>query len=474
MSLTSRLLAGMAVVVIVLVTTATVVTRSTRDHLMDQVDQQLERAVGPGGPWSGGPPRSMRPDGGRRGVEQLNDYFVATVDGDGDVDVLATPGWSGDDAEPSVDLTPALARRSAAAGTPFDADTEDGEPFRLLGREVGRNDGVVVIGRSVADVDDAVGRLVLVQLLATAAVIAVLSLVTWWVLRLGVRPIRAMTAAASSIAAGDLSHRVPEAEAGTEAGDLGEALNSMLARIETAFDERTESEARLRRFVADASHELRTPVTTIRGYSELYRHGGLQGEGELDEAMRRTEEEATRMGNLVGDLLELARLDQGRPLERVPVALDRLVDDAVRDTLAVHPERTVTATTVPITVLGDEERLRQVLANLVTNAVEHTSTGATVTIALAETDGWAQLVVADDGPGMSPDDVAKAFERFHRADPSRSRRQGGSGLGLSIVAAIVEAHGGTVGLTSELGHGTVVAVRLPLAGPRDLSPPPSH
>ena len=477
MSLTSRLLAGMAVVVVVLVATATVVTRTTRDHLMEQVDQQLVRALGAGGPWAGGPPRGVRPgdgqrfDGSRsewRGVEQLNSYFVATVDDDGDVDVLATPRLSGsDDAAPQ--LTAARARASAASDTPFDADADDGESFRLLAREVGRGGAVVVVGRSVSDVDDAIGRLVLVEVLATALVIAVLSLVTWWVLRLGVRPIRAMTTAASTIAAGDLSHRVPEAEPGTEAGQLGEALNSMLARIESAFDERTRSEARLRRFVADASHELRTPVTTIRGYSELYRHGGLAGEGELDEAMRRTEQEATRMGNLVGDLLELARLDQGRPLQRRPVALDRLVDDAARDALAVHPERSVVATTERVEATGDEERLRQVLANLVTNAVEHTPGDSTVTIRVGRVDGWAQLVVADDGPGMAPDDVEKAFERFHRADPSRSRQQGGSGLGLSIVEAIVEAHGGTVGLTSELGAGTVVAVRLPLDGPRDLS-----
>jgi len=473
MSLTSRLLAGMAVVVVVLVATATVVTRTTRDHLMEQVDQQLERAVGPGGPWAGGPPRGLRPDDGQRfggrGVEQLNSYFIATVGDDGAVDVLATPrlSGSGDDAAPVFDAR--QARASAADDTPFDADTDDGESFRLLAREVGRSGAVVVVGQSVSDVDDAIGRLVLVEVLATALVIAVLSLVTWWVLRLGVRPIRAMTTAASTIAAGDLSHRVPEAEPGTEAGELGEALNSMLARIESAFEERTRSEARLRRFVADASHELRTPVTTIRGYSELYRHGGLSGEGELDEAMRRTEQEATRMGNLVGDLLELARLDQGRPLQRGVVALDRLVEDAVRDTLAVHPERSVVATTEPVEVIGDEERLRQVLANLVTNAVDHTSADATVTLGVSRVDGWAQLVVADDGPGMAPDDVEKAFERFHRADPSRSRQQGGSGLGLSIVEAIVEAHGGTVGLTSELGTGTVVAVRLPLDEPQVAS-----
>ena len=214
-------------------------------------------------------------------------------------------------------------------------------------------------------------------------------------------------------------------------------------------------------------------MTTIRGYSELYRHGGLQGDGELDEAMRRTEEEATRMGNLVADLLQLARLDQGRPLEQHPVALDALAEDAVRDALAVHPDRTITVAATPAVVTGDEERLRQVIANLMTNAVEHTPSTAAVRVTVAPVDGWVQLVVADDGPGMAPDDVAKAFERFHRADPSRSRRQGGSGLGLSIVAAIVEAHGGTVGLTSEFGAGTVVAVRLPMAA-APPSPPPAQ
>ena len=480
MSLRSRLLAGMAVVVIVLLATATVVTRTTRDHLTDQVDQQLERAVGPGSPWRAGPPGSnLRPGTGPpsegRGFEQLNEYYFATVGGDGAVEVLATPRLSGADVDATPVFTVEQARDAADDGdAAFTVGSDpEGERFRLLVRDIGRNDAVLVVGQSIRDVDDAVGRLVLVELLATLAVIAVLSLVTWWVLRLGVRPIRAMTAAASSIAAGDLSHRVPEAESGTEAGDLGEALNSMLGRIETAFDERTESEARLRRFVADASHELRTPVTTIRGYSELYRHGGLQGDGELDEAMRRTEEEATRMGNLVADLLQLARLDQGRPLEQHPVALDALAEDAVRDALAVHPDRTITVAATPAVVTGDEERLRQVIANLMTNAVEHTPSTAAVHVTVAPVDGWVQLVVADDGPGMAPDDVAKAFERFHRADPSRSRRQGGSGLGLSIVAAIVEAHGGTVGLTSELGAGTVVAVRLPMAA-APPSPPPAQ
>ena len=204
----------------------------------------------------------------------------------------------------------------------------------MLAQRPGNGEAALVVATQREDVDDAISRLVRVELAATGAIVAILALVTFWVVRLGVRPIKRMTATASGIAAGDLSQRVPEGVSGTEAAELGTALNQMLGRIEEAFDERTRSEDRLRRFVGDASHELRTPVTTIRGYAELYRSGGLDDDDELREAMRRTEQEAIRMGALVDDLLLLARLDQGRPLERAPVELGVLAEDAVRDARA--------------------------------------------------------------------------------------------------------------------------------------------
>jgi two-component system OmpR family sensor kinase len=272
-----------------------------------------------------------------------------------------------------------------------------------------------------------------------------------------------MTATAGAIAAGDLSQRVPEGAPGTEAGDLGVALNSMLGRIEEAFDQRTASEERLRRFIADASHELRTPVTTIRGYAELYRTGALGQKPELDEAMRRTEQEAVRMGTLVEDLLHLARLDQGRPLERAPVDLEVLAADAVRDAAAVAPHRTITASTSgPTVVLGDDARLRQVIANLVGNALVH-APDAAIEVRVGRAEERAHVEVADDGPGMAAEDAGRAFERFYRADASRHRHRGGSGLGLAIVEATVRAHGGTVSLQSAEGAGTTVRVDLPLA-----------
>jgi two-component system OmpR family sensor kinase len=274
-----------------------------------------------------------------------------------------------------------------------------------------------------------------------------------------------MTGTATAIAAGDLSARVPDERAGTEAGELGVALNRMLGSIEAAFDERERSQDRLRRFVADASHELRTPVTTIRGYAELYRAGALEDRDELGEAMRRTEQEAIRMGSLVEDLLQLARLDQGRPLERAPVDLGVLVDDAARDARAVSPGRAVAVVRPdgrPLVVLGDEARLRQVVANLVGNALVHTPEEASIELRAGPADGGgAWLEVADRGPGMPPEVADRAFERFYRADPSRSRHKGGSGLGLSIVEATVAAHGGRVSLTSEVGAGTTVRIELP-------------
>jgi two-component system OmpR family sensor kinase len=295
-------------------------------------------------------------------------------------------------------------------------------------------------------------------------VLAVLGLVTWWVVRLGVWPVKRMTKMAVAIADGDLSQRVPDVVPGTEAGELGEALNTMLGRIEGAFAERGRSEARLRQFVGDASHELRTPVTTIRGYAELYRTGGLRGEGELDAAMQRTEAEAVRMGSLVEDLLLLARLDQGRPLQREPVDLDVLAREAVRDAVAVDPDHPVTAVTAGgVVVPGDEDRLRQVVTNLVGNARVHTPPGTPVEVRTFREGERAVLEVADHGPGMPPAVAERAFERFYRADPARSRHQGGSGLGLAIVRATVDASGGTVTLRTALGQGTTVRVELPTA-----------
>jgi two-component system OmpR family sensor kinase len=296
------------------------------------------------------------------------------------------------------------------------------------------------------------------------AVVAVLGLVTWWVIRLGVRPLRKMAETAGAIAGGDLSQRVPEAQAGTEAGDLGVALNGMLGRIEEAFDQRRASEERLRQFVADASHELRTPVTTIRGYAELYRTGALAEDASLDEAMRRTEQEAIRMGSLVDDLLHLARLDQGRPLEREPVDLAAIARDAVADALAVEPDRAITAeASSAVTVVGDEARLRQVVSNLVANALVH-APGAPIEVRATVEGGSGVVAVTDHGPGMAADDADRAFERFYRADASRDRHHGGSGLGLSIVDATVRAHGGSATLTSG-PEGTTVRVEIPIESP---------
>jgi two-component system OmpR family sensor kinase len=255
---------------------------------------------------------------------------------------------------------------------------------------------------------------------------------------------------------------VPVGHDGTEAGELGNALNMMLTRIEEAFDERSASEARLRQFIADASHELRTPVATIRGYAELYRRGGLEEREALRQAMRRTEAETLRMGSLIDDLLLLARLDQGRPLGQAPVDLGVLAVDAAADARARAPERRVTASVSEgVLVNGDEHRLRQLVANLVGNALVHTPPTAPIEARVRTDNGSAVLEVHDDGPGMSPDVAARAFERFYRADPSRSRHHGGSGLGLAIVRAIVDAHGGTVTLDTSLGKGTTVRVELP-------------
>ncbi|MBE0010515.1 sensor histidine kinase [Arthrobacter sp. AET 35A] len=286
------------------------------------------------------------------------------------------------------------------------------------------------------------------------------------------RPLGRVERTAAAIAAGDLSRRVEVERPATEVGRLSRSLNAMLAHIEAAFSARTESERKMRRFVADASHELRTPLVTIRGFSELYRHGALQNDDDVRAAMGRIESEAKRMGELVEDLLTLARIDEQRPLESEPLDLVILGNDAALDARAIAPDREITVIGLdggparPAPTVGDEARLRQVVANLMTNALRYTPDGTPIEIAV----GVAPVIhgrmdsvieVRDHGPGISEEDAARVFERFYRADSSRYRETGGTGLGLAIVAALVAQHDGSVRLEETEGGGATLSIRLP-------------
>jgi two-component system, OmpR family, sensor kinase len=336
------------------------------------------------------------------------------------------------------------------------------------------NAAILIVAIPLTDVDQTLHHLFLVEILVAAAVLLAMALLAWWVVRLELKPLENMGSTAGAIAAGDLSRRVEPADERSEVGRLGLALNSMLGQIEVAFAERTASEARLRRFVADASHELRTPLTSIRGYAELFRRGAASRPDDLAKTMTRIEEAAARMGVLVEDLLLLARLDQGRPLDRAPVDLSKLVGAAVDDLRAAAPDRSVTyEATGQVVVSGDENRLRQVLANLLENARSHTPPGTPIHVRVGDSGADAVIEVIDQGPGMSADDAARAFERFYRADPSRARESGGAGLGLAIVAAITEAHGGHAEVQTEPGAGATFRIWLPRAGAPQPAAPPS-
>ena len=285
-----------------------------------------------------------------------------------------------------------------------------------------------------------------------------------WVVRIGLRPLDEIGNTAAAIAEGDLTRRVERAEPRTEVGRLGLALNAMLAQIEAAFDAQAASERRLRRFVADASHELRTPLAAVRAYAELFGRGADRRPDDLERAMTGIGRESERMTVLVEDLLLLARLDEGRPLEREPVELDEVVTEAVDAAVAVDPDRPVDLEADPVVVLGDRDRLRQVLDNLLSNVRAHTPAGSPVRVRVGSENGLAVVEVADSGPGMTSEEAARVFERFYRSDSSRSRATGGVGLGLSIVAAVAEAHGGAVSAHSTPGDGATFRITFPRNG----------
>lgn len=369
--------------------------------------------------------------------------------------------------EPASPLIPAL--------TDTDPRVQGGEPFSVGSRGGGsttwrvvaglnaNGDAVFAVAKPLTGIAGTIAKFTSVAAAASIVVLLACALLGWYAVRRAFRPLRQIEDTAATIAGGDLTRRVPERASDDEIASLARSLNAMLAQIERSFAVREASEVRMRQFVADASHELRTPVTTVRGYAELYRLGGLDDPDRLDAAMARTEMESIRMGRLVEDLLTLARLDQSQPGEERPVRLDRVAVDAVSDLRVRHPDHPVTERTVPVTVLGDIDRIHQVVANLLTNAAVHTPPGTAIEVEVAVVADRARLVVRDHGPGLDAEAAAQAFERFWRADPSRSRASGGSGLGLSIVAAIVGSMGGTVRLAHpDDGTGTAAVVELPL------------
>jgi two-component system OmpR family sensor kinase len=346
----------------------------------------------------------------------------------------------------------------------FTADALDGpDRYRVRASLDPRNDIQVIVATSLEDVDGTLHRLLLVELLVTGGVLFAIALLGLWIVRLGLRPLESIASTADEIAAGDLTRRVERAEEHTEVGRLGLALNAMLGQIEAAFIARDATEARLRRFVADASHELRTPLAGVRAYAELFKRGADKRPADLARAMEGISRESERMSLLVQDLLLLARLDEGRPLEQEPVDLDEIAREAVETARAVEPERPIELEVEPAVVLGDRERLRQVIDNLLGNVRSHTPPASPATVSVSRENGHALLEVRDSGPGLTEEAAQRVFERFWRADPTRSRSRGGVGLGLSIVSAVADAHGGTVSAHSEAGKGATFRITLPLA-----------
>jgi two-component system OmpR family sensor kinase len=339
-----------------------------------------------------------------------------------------------------------------------------GTRYRALASPSPDGSGTLVVAVPLTEVDRTLHRLLLVEGLVIAAVLLLLGAAAWVVVRIGLLPLDRVGDTAGAIAGGDLSRRVATTDPRTEVGRLGIALNAMLDRLQAAFEERQASEDRLREFLADASHELRTPLSSIRGYAELFRMGAARDPAELAKAMRRIEEEAERMGVLVEDLLTLARLDEVRDAPHGAVDLGRLARDAVDDARVTAPDRTIDITVEgPATVLGEPHQLRQVLANLLRNALVHTPAGTPVEVTVAPDGGDVRLAVRDHGPGLPADDPTAPFERFWRAEGGRERGAAGAGLGLAIVAGVVDAHGGRVHAANAADGGAAFVVHLPAA-----------
>jgi two-component system, OmpR family, sensor kinase len=479
-SLRARILLGVVGLCAVgLVLLAFVTYAEERSFLLDRVDQQVKGAAGPvsraldiatgqgfgrggfgpggggqgggdGGAPGGGASSATVPPPGTYGERRTSSGTV----------VYELPFSYSQTAAPAPRLPahPALEKlfTVGSAGS-------SGLRYRVYMSHDPEDSGLTLVAVPLRDIDQTLSRLRLIELLVILGVLVALGVGAFFVVRLGLRPLDRMQVTAGEIAAGDLSRRVSPATARTEVGRLGLALNGMLERLERAFAEREASEERLRQFLADASHELRTPLASIRGYAELFRMGAARDANKTEMAMRRIEEESTRMGALVEDLLTLARVDEERASERAPVDLASLARDAVADARATAPERTIALDAPDSAVVsGDSHQLRAVLANLMRNALVHTPAGTPIEVALHTADGHVELSVCDHGAGLPANSPQRLFDRFWRAEQGRGRGRAGAGLGLAIVADVVRAHGGGVRAANADGGGALFVVTLPL------------
>lgn len=445
MTLRARLFAGLLVVLATLAVGGSAVVARQRAFLVGQLDERLllvttdaQRIVN----------RLAARGDNFPGASALSEVYVGVLEPNGQLTNLLAP-------TNDPQLVPQLSS-TRRLGQPFSAGSVQGgaKQVRVVEVALRRRERTAVFAVSTAEADAAFRQLIVGGGTAIVALGLVLGLVALWIVRLGLSPIQRMTEAADAIALGDTTRRVQAFPAGTEAARLGRAMNLMV-------DTNQSAESRLRRFVADASHELRTPLTTLRGYASLYQAGGFSDKAQLDDAMRRIMSEANRMSVLVDDLLLLAALDEGRPMERSSVDIVKILRGMAADMAVVQPARPIRLLLPETAVVqGDEARLTQVFAAITNNAMMHTPETVGVEIRLVAQPA-IRVEIIDQGPGIPEADLDRVFERFYRADRGRSRAVGGSGLGLAIVTAIVEAHGGSVGVTSGPRRGTTFWVTFP-------------
>lgn len=470
MSLRARLLIALVIAVLAGLTVVDLLTYTLVSRAqIDQVDQDLERAHPPiERAASSGP-------GSERAIRDAAPGFYAELRGSDGKTIVAVrlrgPGEDDDDGGEFDHLVVPSPSGDGDDEAVFATVPSGGDHSIRVRVSRQENGGVLIIGRSLAAIEDTRERLLVVLIAATGGALIVAGVLGAWLVRIGLRPLTAVERAANDITESDLDERVPGENAHTEVGRLAGSINTMLGRLSVSFEQREAdlaalqlSEARMRHFVADASHELRTPLAATLAYAELFDRGAREHPDDLERAMAGIRSETARMSMLVEDLLLLAQLDEGRPLSLGSVDLTEIVVEAIDAARTLAPEHSVTLSVDDVVaVVADASRLRQVLDNLLTNVRTHAGPMSTCSVRVGLDGADAVVTVADDGAGMDTSDAGRAFDRFHRADESRTRTSGGAGLGLSIVAAILAAHHGSVTIDSAPGAGTTVTVRLPAA-----------